>query len=132
MIPNETFELTLRNKGYAQRPDGSWFKPVSASPRPDIQGVAPDAKLQRDTGDEPVAAVPGTNPDAKRRLVRLTSHRRRELDERNLWDKYFVDSLVTAGLLVDDTPRWAQIEVRQKVDPGLIVEFVEIEITSLP
>jgi hypothetical protein len=132
MIPNETFELTLRNKGYVQRPDGSWFKPVSASPRPDLQGVAPDAKLQRDTGDEPLAAVPGTNPDAKRRLVRLTSHRRRELDERNLWDKYFVDSLVTAGLLVNDTPRWAQIEVKQKVDPGLSVEFVEIEITSLP
>jgi hypothetical protein len=132
MIPNETFELTLRNKGYAQRQDGSWFKPVSASPRPDLQGVAPDAKLQRDTGDEPLAAVPGTNPDAKRRLVRLTSHRRRELDERNLWDKYFVDSLVTAGLLVNDTPRWAQIEVKQKVDPGLSVEFVEIEITSLP
>lgn len=71
------------------------------------------AEQQRIAGDEPVAADEGKAADQKRRLVRVESRRRRLCDERNLTDKYFIDALTEAGVLVDDSPKWAQIEVRQ-------------------
>lgn len=71
------------------------------------------AEQQRIASDEPVAADEGKAADQKCCLVRVESRRRRLCDERNLTDKYFIDALVEAGVLVDDSPKWAQIEVRQ-------------------
>lgn len=115
----------IQRAGLCQQPDGSFAKASAKTGR-----VAPDAERKRDPGHESLAAAPGANRHSTRRLVRLTSYRRRELDERNLWDKYFVDSLVLAGILVDDSPAWAKIEVIQRV-ADWPCEWVEIEVFDL-
>lgn len=120
------YELALRNKGFTQQPDGSWSKTS-----PYHRSHAPDAERQCDPGGKPLATTPGANPDSKRRLVRLTSLRYRLIDARNLWDKYFTDSLVSAGILIDDSPRWCQVEVSQILIPSDSIERVLIEVFDL-
>lgn len=78
-----------------------------------VDRVAPCPQQQPHPRDDTVAEAPRTQPDTRRCLVRLTSYRRRLLDERNLFDKYFVDALVDAGIIHDDSPQWAKIEVFQ-------------------
>lgn len=94
-------------------------------------GVEKDAERERNPGDESVAAPARARPDPVRRLVRLTSYRCRLLDERNSFDKYFVDALVYAGILFDDSPVWAQIEVSQRLVHGKELERTEIEVFDL-
>ena len=71
------------------------------------------AKLERPAGDEPLEAhqVEARNPG--RCVVRVTSRRRRLLDEDNLAEKYHVDCLRYAGLLHSDAPDQTHIEVAQ-------------------
>ena len=113
----------IQRAGLCQQPDGSFAKASAKTGR-----VAPDAERQQDPSDERLAAAPGANPYQKRRFVRLTSIRKTLCDERNLFDKHFVDSLVDAGVLVDDSPRWVQVEVLQKTG---IQECVLIEVFDL-
>lgn len=120
------YELALRNKGFTKQPDGSWSK-TSPYPRSDVS----NAERQRNPGNEPMASAPPANINSKRRLVRLTSLRYRLIDARNLWDKYFVDSLVSAGILIDDSPRWCQVEVSQILIPSDSIERVLIEVFDL-
>ena len=47
-------------------------------------------------------------------ITRLYSGREREMDERNIDTKALVDSMVRAGLLVDDSPRWLTLKVDQE------------------
>lgn len=117
------YELALRNKGFTQQPDGSWSKTGSKS-----YSLAPNAERKPDTIDERVGEAPRANPDKKRRLVCLTSIRKTLCDERNLFDKHFVDSLVDAGVLVDDSPRWVEVKVSQKIGHQ---ECVLIEVFDL-
>lgn len=116
-------ELALLHKGYQLQPDGSWSRPDSFA-----GCVAPDAKRQQDPVNERVAEAPGANPDKKRRLVRFTSCRLRLADQPNLWIKHYLDSLVEAGILVDDSPRWVEVEVLQKI---AIIDHVLIEVFDL-
>ena len=118
-------ESDLRAGGWVKRPDGSWDK--WNSPR----GLAPAPVSQPSPGNEPVAEDPRSHRDKIRRLVRITSFRTRECDERNLFDKYFTDALVHAGLLFDDTPRWCKVEVEQKPVAHKWEQRTEIEITPL-
>lgn len=89
-------------------------------------GVAPAAEPQRSVSHESVAAPKGKAANPNRRLVRLTSYRLRLLDERNLTDKWFVDSLVYAGILYSDAPKDCQVEVEQ-----CKVEFAAEERTEI-
>jgi hypothetical protein len=95
-------------------------------------GVAPDPVGQQSAVHEPVAEDPRSHRDKIRRLVRITSFRTRECDERNLFDKYATDALVHAGILFDDSPRWCKVEVEQKPVAHKWEERTEIEITELP
>lgn len=63
-----------------------------------------------------------------RRVVRITSFRCRLLDERNLFDKHFVDALRYAGVLFDDSPAWCQVEVTQRQVGSRDHERTEIEV----
>src|SRR5436309_11275033 len=74
-------------------------------------GVPQDAERQRSPEHEPVATDARKAPDEKRRLVRITSYRTKLCDERNLWDKTYVDSLCEAGVLIDDSPQHCKVEV---------------------
>lgn len=80
-------------------------------------GVASHAVHEQAAFNESLAEEKGKGPDPVRRLVRFTSYRVSLADERNLEDKYFTDALRYAGILYQDTPQWAKIEViQEKVD----------------
>jgi hypothetical protein len=93
--------------------------------------LASGAEQQRDPEHEPVAKDAGENAHQIRRLVRVTSYRFRLLDERNLFEKHFMDALVEAGVLVDDSPQWCKIEVRQEQVTSRVLERTTIEIEDL-
>lgn len=93
-------------------------------------GVAPNAVAKPDPQYEPVAEKAGTGSDDCFRFVLVTSHRVRLVDERNLYDKYFIDCLVRAGLLHDDSPRFCKIQVGQIKVEDPAAERTTIEIFS--
>ena len=97
----------------------------------DSDCVSPGAKLERNLQHEPVASDAGKASHARRRLVVVKSYRTVLCDERNLCDKHFVDALVRAGVLVDDSPRWAKIEVEQVKVESKTEERTEIEVYEL-
>jgi hypothetical protein len=64
-------------------------------------------------------------------LVRVTSFRRRLLDEDNLAEKYHVDCCRYAGLLASDAPdktsiQVCQVKVRTKEEEMTVVEIEEM------
>lgn len=77
-------------------------------------GVAPNPIDQPSRDEEPVAEDAGGFAYQGRCLIRITSFRRRLCDERNLYDKHFVDALKEAGAFVDDSPQFVQVEVGQE------------------
>lgn len=77
-------------------------------------GVAPNPVTQSSCDDEHMAENAGEVAYQGRCLVSITSFRRRLCDERNLYDKHFVDALVEASAFVDDSPKYVKIEVSQK------------------
>lgn len=79
--------------------------------------------------DAPDEAPPGAPQDAPRRVVRVTSCRRRLIDPDNLCAKYFVDALKYAGAILDDREQDITLEVRQhrvhrKEDERTIIEVI--------
>lgn len=64
-------------------------------------------------GDAPLEAEEVQRPASERFLVRVTSIRRRLLDEDNLCEKYHVDLCRYSGIIPDDAPGKTKIEVCQ-------------------
>ena len=83
------------------------------------------AKPQRHPGDEPLAAAPVQKEASARFRVRVTAFRRILLDEDNQFAKFAVDCLRYAGIIPEDTPHVAKIEVMQELSER---EFVRIEV----
>lgn len=96
-----------------------------------VGGVPPGPKRESSFGDERMAEDAGEPADKVRRFVRVTSFRLKLADRRNLHDKVFVDALVAAGALVDDSPAWAEIEVDQEQVTEAHLERTEIEVWQL-
>lgn len=80
-------------------------------------GLPHDAERKSDSRNEPMGPPAREGKDAAKCAVRVTSFRTRCADERNLWDKYFIDALVKAGILFDDSPQWCRVEVTQELVP---------------
>lgn len=79
----------------------------------------PVAKLERDTGNAPLATGKVQKATGGRFYVSVTAFRRRLLDEDNLCEKYVCDLCRYAGALPDDNPEQTQIEVsQQKIKKG--------------
>lgn len=97
-----------------------------------LNRVAQSAQQEHHPGHEPVAEAPRTRADPGFRFVRVTSFRRHILDERNLFDAYFVDALVRAGILFDDAPKYCKVEVLQIQVRLESEERTEIDITPYP
>ena len=70
----------------------------------DPENSGPAAVVEHDPGDAPLAAETLQRPDRRQFLVRVTSFRRRLLDEDNLCEKYHVDLCRYAGAIPDDAP----------------------------
>ena len=122
------YELSLYSKGYRQQPDGSWGKPSRSSGGVDARNPVATAKLESNLGNEPLGETPIQAGGHRRVLVRVTSFRRRLLDEDNLCEKFLVDCCRFSGLLQADDPRAAKIEVAQEQVGSKEREFVRITI----
>lgn len=94
-------------------------------------GPWPAAKLEPSPCDAPLDAQEVQRPASGRVLVRVTSCRRRLLDEDNLCEKYHVDLLRYSGILPSDEPGKTKIEVSQVKVGSKDPERTEIEITQL-
>ena len=86
------------------------------------------AKLESDCGDAPLEPEEIQRPIGKRILVRITSVRRRLLDEDNQCEKYHVDLCRYAGIISCDSPDKVKIEVRQRKASKKEAEQITIEI----
>jgi hypothetical protein len=71
-------------------------------------------KLERHNEPRTVGKAKAQKGDSRRFLVRVTSIRRRLLDEDNLCEKYVIDCCRYAGLLPGDSPGETKIEVTQQ------------------
>lgn len=97
----------------------------------DAIGSRKATKLERSFGHGALGKVQTQRRNTGRFLVRVTSIRKRLLDEDNLCEKYHVDCCRYAGLLPGDAPGTTKIEVaQQKTEPGA-QEETRIEIFKL-
>ncbi len=115
----------IKAKGYTLWPDGSWSKPKAGR-------VAPDAEREFNPVHEPVGKDAREGAYQGRCHVRVTSFRLRLLDERNLWDKHFLDALVEAGVLRGDAVKDIAIEVTQEKVDHAYQERTEMVIEEEP
>lgn len=76
-------------------------------------GSGQGAVLKRPVRHDPLAKVKTEKGNPSLVLVRVTSYRRRLLDEDNLIPKWHIDFLRQAGVLADDSPAHCHIETRQ-------------------
>lgn len=97
-----------------------------------IQVAALRAEFERDSRDATLGAGEAKGGDSSRVLVRVTSIRRRLIDEDNLCEKYAVDCCRYAGLLHGDGPGQTKIEVRQRKAGKGEEEATLIEIFNPP
>jgi hypothetical protein len=86
------------------------------------------ALLELRAGNGALAAPQFKAGNSGKHVVRITSHRRRLLDEDNLCEKYAVDSLRYAGILPSDAPdccqiQTAQIKVASKQEEKTVIEI---------
>lgn len=86
------------------------------------------AKLESNSSDAPLGAEEIQRPISQRFLVRVTSRRRRLLDQDNLCEKYVVDLCRYAGIIPSDAPGETAIEVRQQKSKA---EKILIEVFGL-
>ena len=77
-------------------------------------GAGQTAKLERNSCNAALEQAQTQAGDTSRVLVRITSIRKRLLDEDNLAEKYHVDCCRYAGLLHSDQPGETKIEVSQR------------------
>jgi hypothetical protein len=88
------------------------------------------AKLERNSGNGPLAKGEAEKGNPERVLVRVTSVRKRLIDEDNLAEKYHVDCCRYAGLIHGDEPDQTKIEVCQRKAAKGEAEHTMIEITT--
>ena len=102
--------------------------PSSYDNQTDRAGEA--AKLERNSGNGPLAKGEAKKGNPERVLVRVTSVRKRLIDEDNLAEKYHVDCCRYAGLIHADSPDQTKIEVCQRKAAKDEAEHTIIEITT--
>ena len=90
--------------------------------------VSPGSFAEQAVWDEPLAAAKGKEGNPGRVSFRITSFRRRLLDEDNLVGKWFTDCCRYAGYIRQDTPDAISYEIRQIKVKTKQEERTEIEI----
>lgn len=123
-------ESDLTAKGFVPDGHGGFLKPKrKADLLTPNRGAAAKLECHPGIGTLEPAQVERLYPD--RVLVRVTSVRKRLLDEDNLCEKYHVDCLRYSCVIQEDRPGKAKIEVCQrKAEPGE-AEHVVIEVFEL-
>ncbi len=77
-------------------------------------GAGESSKLECPASKGTLATIKAQEVDPRSFFVRITSIRKRLLDEDNLASKYHTDCLRYAGLLPSDAPAQTRIETRQR------------------
>ena len=84
-----------------------------------VAGAGAVAKLERNPCNGALATEKIQRQSGQRFLVRVTSFRRRLLDEDNLCEKYHTDLCRYAGVIPNDAPGDVEIKVsQQKAEKG--------------
>lgn len=96
----------------------------------DHSGATP--KLESNFGHEPLAAQKVQGSTGPRILIRVTSVRKRLLDEDNLCEKYHVDLCRNSGVVVGDAPDQIKIEVGQRKTNQGEAEHTTVEAMIFP
>lgn len=88
---------------------------------------------KQNIGNESVATDERTDNDAMCRAVRIkiVSFRCKQVDGDNIFGKFFIDALVAAGLIPDDSPKWCTVKTDQVLVYQKDRERTEIEIEFL-
>jgi hypothetical protein len=89
------------------------------------------SKLERGHAGESLEKNKGEQRDNGRVVVRVTSLRRKLLDEDNLCAKPFVDAIRRAGVIFDDNPEATKIEITQEKVGAKEQEGTQIEIYGI-
>lgn len=97
-----------------------------------LDGQTSSPFVERGFRDGPLAEKEAQDSHTGRFLVRVTSFRRRLLDQDNLCEKYHVDCCRYAGLLPADSPDRAEIKVGQIKVKSKDEEKTLIEISPIP
>jgi hypothetical protein len=92
---------------------------------------APTTELERGTGIRALGKAATEKGNPSRFFVRVTSFRRRLLDEDNICEKYIVDCCRYAGIIPSDAPAQTSIsscqtKVGKKEDERTLVEVWEM------
>jgi len=109
LFPNASASLFAANSGDPELP-----KPEKRA----REKAGDDASMRPELERHPLNAAVGKGKakagDSRRFLVRVTSIRRRPIDEDNLCEKYVIDCCRYAGLLPGDGPLETKIETSQR------------------
>jgi Holliday junction resolvase RusA-like endonuclease len=94
--------------------------------------TGPSSELERRSEHAPLVAHGVQAKPARVLLVRVTSIRKRLIDEDNLCEKYHIDCLRYAGLIPDDSPDKVRIQTTQRKaakdeEERVIIEILPIE-----
>jgi hypothetical protein len=127
LFPNASPGFLLLNSDRGN-PFSPALKPKGAG---HADNPAPAPIMERRPRARPLAAGQAKEGNPGRVLVRVTSRRRRLLDEDNLCEKYAVDCCRYAGVIPSDAPDRAKIEVSQekvtaKEDEGTLIEIFSL------
>ena len=122
-FPNASLDFLARNSRLCQQ------QGAAGGEKGDEGAVRP--KLERRPKSPAVGKTKKKEGSSRRFLVRITSVRKRLLDEDNLCEKYVVDCCRYAGLLPGDGPGETKIEACQRqVEEGeeehTLVEIFEL------
>lgn len=112
---NESTRQILLRRGWTEQPNGSLSKPSKPSkPRLQPRRERPTPIVERHLGNAALGALQVQELHTGRFLVRITSVRKRLIDEDNLCEKFHVDCCRYAGILPSDGPAKTSIEVSQR------------------
>ena len=78
-----------------------------------VGSYAPNSELECGTSNGALGKTAAQKGNSIRFLVRVTSFRKRLLDEDNICEKYFVDCCRYSGVIPTDAPSQTRIETRQ-------------------
>lgn len=123
-LDREQLSVSFRAKGFIKNSKGEWTKVL-----PKSTGVI--AELERNISNGTLGQEKIQEPTRPKFFVRVTSFRRRLLDEDNLCEKYHVDLCRYSGALPSDSAKEARIKVNQKKVKTQEEERVEIAIYEL-
>lgn len=128
LFPNASRSLLAANSAASELP-----KPEVSPRAEEGMPAAVRPKLERRARHAALGAAKAKGGDPGRFLVRVTSVRRRLIDDDNLCEKFVVDCCRYAGLIPGDGPGQTRIEVRQRKAGKEEPEETVIEIfTILP